>query len=68
MDREQKLSRIKHYVEKNSKNKELTQYIFNIIQKHKEKYTITRTNILINLSWACDECVDDIYTLVSNDV
>ena len=67
MDREQKLSRIKQAVE-NNKHIELKQKIFNIIKNYNEKYTITRTNILINLSWACDECVDDIYTLLSFEV
>ena len=67
MDRSQKLCRIKNVVEKN-KNIELKQNIFNIIKNHNEKYTITRFNILINLSWACDDCIDAIYTLVSNEM
>ena len=67
MDRSQKLCRIKLVI-KNIKNIELKQNIFNIIKNHNEKYTITRTNILINLSWCCDDCIDAIYTLVSNEM
>ena len=67
MDRSQKLCRIKLVVEKN-KNNELKANIFAIIKQYIEKYTITRTNILINLSWACDDCIESIYTLVSSVV
>ena len=67
MNRNTKLYRIHQIVEK-GKNKELLQNIFNIIKKYNEKYTITKTIILINLSWCCDDCIDSIYTLVSNEV
>ena len=65
MTRENKLTRIQQVVEK-SKNIELKANIFAIIKQYNEKYTTTRTNILINLSWACDNCIEAIYTLVSN--
>ena len=66
-DWSQKLSRIKQVI-KNTKNIELKANIFAIIKQYNEKYTITRTNILINLSWCCDDCIDAIYTLVSNEM
>jgi len=63
--RESKLMRIKNYLE-NNKDHELKQQIYNIVRAYQEKYTTTRTHILINLSWACDDCIDEIYTIVSN--
>ena len=62
--RTNKLLAIKNHLE-NHNTIELRQKIYSIIHSHQERYTNTKTHILINLSWVCDECIDEIYTLVS---
>ncbi len=59
------LERIKLYAD--NITLEQKQHIFRIVKQHKQKYTITRHNIIVNVSRCSEDCIHDIYKLLFCD-